>query len=326
MRPRRSVLSKVILSTTAVAGGAGIGTYYCWTHPEYHPFLAARLEQIPYRAISRAWGDLHSKELPTWARSPLYRTWGFVFNSDLSEADQDDLSKYKNLSEFFTRKLKPGVRPIDKNYSIVCPVDGTVVNFGKVEADGTLEQIKGQSYHVQDFLGHKPSVSTGKNLYYCTVYLAPGDYHRIHASTSWDINRCAHFGGYLFPVAPAVVKVVPKLFAVNERVVLAGSWKDGYYSLTAVGATNVGSIELCGDLAPTFKIKTNSSADDESFFNKKPIKNEFSLSAPMKVKPEDEVALFNLGSTIVLVFEGKPEFKFNLREGQKIKMGTGIGN
>ena len=40
---------------------------------------------------------------------------------------------------------------------------------------------------------------------------------------------------------------VRSLFCVNERVALAGRWQHGFFSLVAVGATNVGSIRIYCD-------------------------------------------------------------------------------
>ena len=37
---------------------------------------------------------------------------------------------------------------------------------------------------------------------------------------------------------------MPGLFALNERVILAGRWRSGFFSFAAVGAYNVGSIHL----------------------------------------------------------------------------------
>jgi len=53
--------------------------------------------------------------------------------------------------------------------------------------------------------------------------------------------------GPLLSVSPGVAKRVRSLFCLNERVALAGRWKHGFFSLVAVGATNVGSIRIYCD-------------------------------------------------------------------------------
>ena len=50
--------------------------------------------------------------------------------------------------------------------------------------------------------------------------------------------------GDLFSVHPGIARMIAGLFNHNERVVLSGSWKHGFFSFTAVGAYNVGSINL----------------------------------------------------------------------------------
>ena len=45
-------------------------------------------------------------------------------------------------------------------------------------------------------------------------------------------------------VNPSVCKLVRNVLTLNERVLLSGTWEHGYFSYTAVGATNVGSIKI----------------------------------------------------------------------------------
>jgi phosphatidylserine decarboxylase len=76
------------------------------------------------------------------------------------------------------------------------------------------------------------------------LYLGPGDYHRIHSPSNWQIYHRRHFAGKLYPVNNRAVRTIKNLYVVNERVVLEGKWSQGLMAMAAVGATNVGSIEV----------------------------------------------------------------------------------
>lgn len=84
----------------------------------------------------------------------------------------------------------------------------------------------------------------GNKMYFCVVYLAPGDYHRFHSPANWVVERRRHFAGELFSVSPYMTKLLKDLFVLNERVALLGRWKYGFFSYIPVGATNVGSIRI----------------------------------------------------------------------------------
>ena len=100
------------------------------------------LDALPKRAMSRAWGAIHHVPLPVAMREPLYRLWGWYFNSDLEESAHP-LWTYTCLAEFFLRPLIPGVRPIE-DAPLVSPVDAVMTVQGKVQ-NGYLEQIKVRS-------------------------------------------------------------------------------------------------------------------------------------------------------------------------------------
>jgi phosphatidylserine decarboxylase len=166
----------------------------------------------------------------------------------------------------------------------ISPCDGKILNFGKVDK-GYLEQVKGVNYSLRAFLGdqswprndnqfadhhsdldsnhseqlhhddnltledyEKSILYNPKNcLYHCVIYLAPGDYHRFHSPADWEVFYRRHFPGELFSVNPSVARWLQGLFNLNERVVYYGQWKYGFFSMTPVGATNVGSIKVYND-------------------------------------------------------------------------------
>ncbi|XP_075372341.1 phosphatidylserine decarboxylase proenzyme, mitochondrial isoform X1 [Mycteria americana] len=300
----------------------------------------ALYKSVPTRLLSRAWGRLNQVELPTWLRKPVYSLYIWTFGVNMKEAAVEDLHHYRNLSEFFRRKLKPQARPVCCLHSVISPSDGKILNFGQVK-NCEVEQVKGVTYSLESFLG--PRISTeelhfsqaspgnsfqqqlvtkeGNELYHCVIYLAPGDYHCFHSPTDWRVSHRRHFPGSLMSVNPGVARWIKELFCHNERVVLTGDWKHGFFSLTAVGATNVGSIRIYfdQDLHTNSPCYSKGSYNDFSF-----ISNNNKEGIPMR--KGEHLGEFNLGSTIVLIFEAPKDFKFHLKAGQKIRFGEALGS
>nr|KAF6467087.1 phosphatidylserine decarboxylase [Rousettus aegyptiacus] len=226
----------------------------------------ALYKSVPTRLLSRAWGRLNQVELPHWLRGPVYSLYIWTFGVNMKEAAVEDLHHYRNLSEFFRRKLKPQARPVCGLHSVISPSDGKILNFGQVK-NCEVEQVKGITYSLESFLGPRTSAGDlpfspdtscgsfksqlvtreGNELYHCVIYLAPGDYHCFHSPTDWTVSHRRHFPGSLMSVNPGMARWIKELFCHNERVVLTGDWKHGFFSLTAVGATNVGSIRIYFD-------------------------------------------------------------------------------
>jgi len=79
---------------------------------------------------------------------------------------------------------------------------------------------------------------------YMVVYLAPGDYHRYHSPAAFTASYRRHIAGYLEPVDPRYLTNHREVLKQNERVNVLGDWDHGFFALSFVGATNVGSIKL----------------------------------------------------------------------------------
>ncbi|PIN19339.1 Phosphatidylserine decarboxylase [Handroanthus impetiginosus] len=337
---------------------------------EFHPDVKARfLRLLPLRTISRFWGSLTGMELPIWLRPYVYKAWARAFHSNLEEAELP-LEEYASLREFFVRKLKESLRPIDSDpYCLVSPVDGTVLRFGELRGPGAMiEQVKGCSYSSSSLLGENsylPMVAAGdaneesdaeenttrdatqkswwrislaspkvrdnassrplKGLFYCVIYLKPGDYHRIHSPVDWNILVRRHFTGHLFPMNERATRTIRNLYVENERVVLEGQWREGYMAMAAIGATNIGSIELF--IEPT--LRTNN--PQKKLLQSEPPEERVYEPKGVGVlrKKGDEVAAFNMGSTVVLVFQApiseSSEFRFCMKKGDRIRMGEALG-
>ena len=100
-------------------------------------------------------------------------------------------------------------------------------------------------------------------LHQVVIYLAPGDYHGFHSPADWKVLARRHFPGELLSVNPRVARAISNLFALNERVAYLGRWKHGFFSMTAVGATNVGSVKV--DIDP--QLATNVSTWERDTFH-----------------------------------------------------------
>lgn len=194
-------------------------------------------------------------------------------------------------------------------------------------------------------------------LYYCVVYLAPGDYHRFHSPVSWVVESRRHFAGELYSVSPYLVRTLPGLFTLNERVVLLGKWKYGFFSYTPVGATNVGSIVVNFDRElRTNSLLTDTQADQAaaeakekgetySGYAEATYKAASNVLGGHALKRGEEMGGFQLGSTIVMVFEApkgrrptldegymgadgsgrKGGFKWCIEKGMHVKVGEQLG-
>jgi len=198
------------------------------------------------------------------------------------------------------------------------------------------------------------SPKTSQNaLYYVVVYLAPGDYHRFHSPIPWVVESRRHFAGELYSVSPYLQRTLPGLFTLNERVVLLGRWRWGFFGFVPVGATNVGSIKLNFDSElRTNSLTTDTAADRAAAlaaergepytgFSEATYGNSSKALGGHPLERGEEMGGFQLGSTIVLVFEapmGSREsfdvgwtgerqggWEWAIENGQKVKVGQKLG-
>ncbi|GAA5944271.1 phosphatidylserine decarboxylase 1 [Sporobolomyces koalae] len=163
----------------------------------------------------------------------------------------------------------------------------------------------------------------GNKLCFAVVYLAPGDYHRYHSPTNWVVEKRRHFAGELFSVSPWMVGKLSDLFVLNERVALLGRWRYGFFSFIPVGATNVGSIRVNFDSS----LRTNSPQRPvvPGTYSEATYAQASQMLGGQPLRAGDEIGGFWLGSTIVLVFEAPESFNFNVKNGEKVKVGQALG-
>ena len=153
--------------------------------------------------------------------------------------------------------------------------------------------------------------------YFVTLYLAPGDYHHIHAPVSGEIVRSIHVAGLLWPVNDWSTSHIDNLFSVNERITSVIRSEVGVVSVVMVGATNVGAIRLTYDDA----LRGNAC----SRFSRSQLQvktRDYDPSIP--VSSGERIGTFHMGSTVILLFE---EGAFRPGEGctrTRVRYGTAI--
>lgn len=236
------------------------------------------------------------------------------YDVDIEEVKLDLPDGFPTFNDFFVRELHDGARDIDDDpHSIVSPVDGTVSLAGTLRAD-TILQAKGLDYSLDDLLATDLEESASYvNGRFATIYLAPYNYHRVHAPFDGELFAARYVPGDLFSVNAATVSRIAGLFRRNERLILHFRTTHGSAAVILVGALNVGSISTpwSGEIRPR-----KAGAVDVIDISRH----------DAKVRKGDLLGWFNLGSTvIVLLPDGVSEWRENLESGDTLRMGEAIG-
>jgi phosphatidylserine decarboxylase len=250
--------------------------------------LLTELSSRPW--LSRAAGKLATSTVSkTWIKS-----FAKTYRIPVEEAEHS-LDQYPTLNAFFTRRLKSGARPVDADsQTIVSPVDAQITAKGVI-ADGLLLQVKGQTYTIDELLSGNERAEKYKKGYFFVLYLSPRDYHRIHVPLDGTIVEKHVMAGKVYPVNHMAMTNVPQVLSRNYRIASYIESGKGEVAVVKVAALNVASIQFVDGLQDV-------------------------------VKKGDELAYFEFGSTIVLLFEeGMFSPRTDLLLGGRIKMGEALG-
>lgn len=247
---------------------------------------------LPKHFVSVIAGQLAQVRTP-WFKNLFITKFAKAYNIDMSIAVEPELTTYACFNDFFTRAINMETRPIDETENAFCsPVDGAMSQFGKIEG-GRIVQAKNHHYSALELLGGDTKlIDKFKDGEFCTIYLAPKDYHRIHMPCDGELISMTHVPGQLFSVNPLTAQNVPRLFSRNERVVNIFETKFGKVALVLVGATIVGSIETtwAGTITPP---------------SRKNVRTWDYSPGEVLIKKGQEMGRFKLGSTVVLLMENR---------------------
>ena len=260
---------------------------------------------------SRLFGAFASKEFPSPIQRTINKTYTSLMKVNLMEFEEAHL--YKSLNALFTRRFKTRRLFNINERTMISPCDSFVSASGRIEKSLAL-QIKGFSYDVRTLLGDYITKDQKERLEggdYINFYLSPRDYHRYHAPIDMRITKAVHIPGHLYPVNCTWLRKIEGLFIENERVVLECYTKENsLFYMIFVGALNVGKMAFTFDAT----IQTNAKSSFQQCY----------LYDDLFVSKGDELGHFEMGSTIVMLFE-KESIDLELGGAKHVKFGQPIG-
>ena len=264
----------------------------------------------PQLAVSRLAGKLADNDRTPALKNRVIRWFIDRYGVDMSEAAEPNPEAYPSFNAFFTRALKPGIRPIaEGDKTLISPVDGAISQLGQIRNDRVF-QAKGQSFSLTELLGGDTERAQAfEDGEFTTIYLSPKDYHRIHMPVTGTLREMVYIPGKLFSVNPVTADNVPNLFARNERVACLFDTDAGPMALVLVGAMIVGSVETtwAGIVAPGGgQITTTRYAGDDA----------------ITIEKGEEMGRFRLGSTVIMVFpKGRVTWNPEQTPGKTVRLG-----
>lgn len=274
-----------------------------------HPFAVLQ-HMLPQHGLSRLLGRFAASR-NALVKNLLIAGFRRLYQVDLGECVGQGAADYASFNAFFGRALRPGARSLPTAATaVVCPADGTVSQAGRIDG-GVLLQAKGRSYRLSQLLADDALATALEGGVFATIYLAPRNYHRVHAPCRARLRRSAALPGRLFSVNAVTERHVPGLFARNERLVLTLEAEFGAFALVLVGAMIVASIEVAwaGGPRSPYRQREERAWEDVRF------------------ERGDEVGAFLLGSTVVALFPpGAVRLAQDVAPGRSVRMGEAIGH
>ncbi len=251
--------------------------------------------------------------IPRAVSKPAIAAYVRYFGVDLDDVDPAlHEGGYDTFDAFFTRRLRRGARAIDRASAvIVSPCDGLLRESTAVR-EGLTVDAKGHALSLADLLADEGLAGHFDGGYATTIYLHPRDYHRVHAPCDALAETVVMVPGRLLPVTDAALERTPTLFTVNERLIHVLDTIHGKMAVVMIAAFGVGHMSCAyRHLAPH------------------PTEvQRVTCEPPPRLRKGDELGVFHLGSTVVLVTErgtrpiaGPGPIK--VRFGQAIHQGSG---
>ena len=259
--------------------------------------------RIPRRLSTQLVGRISRLEQPL-VRDLSMWVWRLFTDLDLSDAMEPE---FRSLHACFTRKLRDGARPIDRDGTVLTsPCDAIVGASGCVEGT-TVYQAKGFPYTLRDLLRNVELEAVHANGVYVTLRLTSAMYHRFHAPHDCRVENVMRISGDTWNVNPIALKRIERLFCRNERAVIPTRLEatDHAVTLVAIAAILVPGIRLpfvheqCETVAPSGNV----------------------IPCDARFSKGQEMGWFEHGSTILIFAPSGFALCPGVREGCSVRMG-----
>jgi len=243
------------------------------------------LRVLPRARIGHAIGRLAEQPWSPTVGRAIVGLYSRAYGVALDECA--DPGNWASFDAFFTRGLRPGLRQVDATPgTVVSPADGRIESMARID-EGGIFVVKGRPYTVPELIGSESHAQRFRGGTGLVVYLSPRDYHRVHAPIGGEVRSIRSMAGDYFPVNAVGMRHVPNLFCRNRRVAIDidGSNGLGRVTVVLVAAMIVGRITVLGR------------KDRDVPFG------EHRFDPPLRVGQGDEIGVFHLGSTAVVLVE-----------------------
>ena len=186
--------------------------------------------------LSRLLGAFYDSKLSRKSIESLIKIPGLK-----ADEAEKDYRQYESFNDFFTRRLKPGARPLGPGDDVLpSPADGRLLVYPSI-SPSALMPVKGAMRSLNTLCGQELPA----DFYSVAVIrLAPVDYHRYHYPCDCcKTDKEVYISGKYHSVNPVAFAKAPDLFTENTRCITKlKSDVFGEFLFLEVGAFGVGSI------------------------------------------------------------------------------------
>jgi phosphatidylserine decarboxylase len=266
---------------------------------------ASVLQALPRASIGRFFGGLAERPWSPAVGRRVVGAFSRAFDVRLDEAAQT--SGWPTFDAFFTRPLREGARAVDAGDGVVVsPSDGRLDVAVDIDSQSTL-LVKGSPYRVRDLVGSAEDAARYEGGVGCVVYLSPRDYHRVHSPVEGVVSLVRSLPGDFFPVNDFGAAHVPGLFTRNRRVAICIDTPEavglGRVTVVMVAALIVGRVTVSGIDARDVPL------------------GDHVLEPGRAVRRGEELGMFHLGSTVVLLLEPRAKARCQVQVPARVRYG-----